>query len=133
MEQERIANLKGAFQIYDKELKEAHEKHLLDSNVVIRFECREGYNRTFDHIVTDYEKAIDSDVTYLVDTITTVSNKVYIRVSNKKYLRDFWISTSKFDVKFDRNSASQMDIAPTILDFLNLEIPEKMDGRSLLK
>jgi len=37
------------------------------------------------------------------------------------------------NVKVDRGSASQMDIAPTVLDALGISIPEKMDGGSLFK
>ncbi len=37
------------------------------------------------------------------------------------------------NVKLNHTSASQLDIAPTIYDILNLQIPEEIDGKSLLK
>lgn len=36
------------------------------------------------------------------------------------------------NIKFDADSASQMDVAPTVLDFLGVEIPENIDGKSLI-
>jgi len=36
------------------------------------------------------------------------------------------------NVKIDRESASQMDVAPTVLDAVGVKVPESMDGRSLL-
>jgi len=37
------------------------------------------------------------------------------------------------NAKFNKSSASQMDVAPTILDSLGIKIPEDIDGISLLK
>jgi len=36
------------------------------------------------------------------------------------------------NIKFNKKSASQMDIAPTVLDALGIEIPQNLDGKSLL-
>ncbi len=37
------------------------------------------------------------------------------------------------NIKINKTSASQMDVAPTILDALNVTIPKEMDGRSLIR
>ena len=37
------------------------------------------------------------------------------------------------NIKINKKEASQMDVAPTILDALGIEIPEGIDGKSLLK
>lgn len=37
------------------------------------------------------------------------------------------------NIKLNEESATQVDVVPTILDALGIEIPEEIDGRSLLK
>ena len=37
------------------------------------------------------------------------------------------------NIKIEKDSFSQMDIAPTVLDALGVNVPESMDGKSLLK
>lgn len=88
------------------ELSEAIEKGLLDSNCIINFEFMEGYNRSFDHLVEDYEVASEEDVVFMIDTISSNDNTSYLRVTNTKFVRNLWISSSEFNVKFDRNFES---------------------------
>ena len=88
------------------ELSEAVQKNLLDSNCVIRFEFMEGYSRSFDHLVEDYEAASNDDVVFMIDTMSSNENTSYLRITNTKFVRNLWISSSEFNVKFDRNFES---------------------------
>jgi predicted AlkP superfamily phosphohydrolase/phosphomutase len=63
-------------------------------------------------VLADNEKIWDGD--HLVDP---------------KFVPGILFSNAKFNVE----SASQMDVAPTILDAIGIEVPEAIDGKSLLR
>ncbi len=87
-------------------LKLAEQKSVLNENCVIRFSFNEGYSRTFTHIVKPYEKATEDDVDFAVLKERSSDGRLLLRVNNKKFVQDLWISSSKFNVKVTQNFES---------------------------
>ena len=91
-------------------LSEIDTNDLLKENVLIVFQFKDyqgEYNsRVFDNIVSEYEKATTTDVGLTIDKIDTISKTAVLKVENLKFVRNLWISSSKFGIKFDRNFVS---------------------------
>ena len=103
----------------------------LDCNSVLVFtfndEAGQRVTRSFDNIVTDYEKAISTDVDLTIDSVNEQEKTLVLRINTSKYLRNLWVSSIKFGIKFDRNFESilpgghqvllQYETLPAVDDF----------------
>jgi beta-mannosidase len=82
----------------------------INTNAVltIDFENEQGerITRTFDHLRAEYEKAKEEDVVLSIVSVDKESKSLVLNVSNTKYLRNLWISSSEFGLKFDSNFES---------------------------
>ncbi|MGB0915638.1 MAG: hypothetical protein ACPGVI_06170, partial [Crocinitomicaceae bacterium] len=92
------------------DLTDSNLMSVLTNNAIITFDFQDEngvvQSRSFDHIVSEYDKALQESVKLSVVSVDESSNKMVISVETKTYLRNLWISSSEFGVKFNRNFES---------------------------
>lgn len=100
------------------DLTDSNLMSVLTNNAIITFDFQDEngvvQSRSFDHIVSEYDKALQESVKLSVVSVDESSNKMVISVETKTYLRNLWISSSEFGVKFNRNFES---LLPGIHEF----------------
>lgn len=105
IELSRQVNGQGSQQLCMKTLKEDLKK--MNAHLVFTWKDHRGetHVRSYDNITTAKEKAPESAVK--MDYAPTFDrNSGTITIETTKFLKDFWISSNKFGVKFDRNFQS---------------------------
>lgn len=80
---------------------------LSKSNCVVKFTWNDAegkkLTRNFANIKSDYKKAKKDDVSLSIDSIDTVARTAVISIENKHFVKDFWLTSSKFGVRFKSN------------------------------
>ena len=64
------------------------------------------FTRTFDFINQDYEKATSADFELTVISPELGGDSLIVKVLVKKFAADFWLSSTQFNLHFDRNFES---------------------------
>lgn len=76
-------------------------------NYLVRFDWKDqngsSHTRTFSHTPQVYQKATEGDVSISLGEIDPVGKTVKLMVDTKKYLKNFWIYSSKAGNTFDQN------------------------------
>jgi beta-mannosidase len=94
------------------------KKDLANQNCVIRFDWEnangEKKKRTFSQLPVVYKKAESSDISIEFGSIDPISKTAILFVRNKKYVRNFWLYSSKGGVKFNTNF---VDLIPGLHEF----------------
>jgi beta-mannosidase len=89
------------------------KKDAAGANYYVRFDWKDQHGkqhfRTFSHTPQTYTRAIDEDISISFGDIDQTSRTVKIIVDVKKFLKNFWIYSSKAGNEFDRNF---MDLIP---------------------
>lgn len=98
-------NGQGSQQLCMKTVKDDLQK--MNAHLVFSWKDRTGMTqfRTYDNIKMDREKAEKSAV-QMAYSPAAVAGKGVITIETTKFLKDFWISSDKFGVKFDHNFQS---------------------------
>ncbi len=85
----------------------------LKKNYNIRFNWKdvknENKSRVFSETPIAYKKAEASDVKLYMTDIDLASKSAVLHIENKKFLKDFWLYSSKLGIRFERNF---MDLLP---------------------
>ena len=94
----------GSSQIIN--LKLAEKKGVFKKNCVVVFSMGKTYSRSFTHIVNSYNKASSEDVDFEIIPGRLEDGKIILKITNRHFLQDVWISSSKFNVHFSQNFES---------------------------
>ena len=82
----------------------------LNGNAVLSFsfdnENGERVTRNFDHIATEFDKAKEQDVVLSIDSVDEANKSMILNISNSKYVRNLWVSSKDFGLKFSQNFES---------------------------
>ena len=78
-------------------------QNTLSANGLIQFSIDSLYKRSFDNIVTSYVKANERTVSYELVPSAVNSEMYLLTIKNEEFLRDLWVSSTQFGVKFDQN------------------------------
>lgn len=77
------------------------------SNLLIQFTWNnavgERFTRNFANIKSSYKTAESSDIQLSIDSIDTIAKTAVIVVENERFVRNFWLTSDKFGVKFSSN------------------------------
>ena len=75
----------------------------------------------------DYERATDEDISLTIEKLNSDEKTATIKIETTKFLRNFWLSSDKFGVRFDSNFKSLLpgsnyitisfDVLPEVEDF----------------
>jgi len=80
---------------------------LAKSNFVVKFTWNDAqgkkFTRNFANIKNDYKTAKEDDVSLSIDSIDPISKTAIISIENKRFVKDFWLTSSKFGVRFKSN------------------------------
>ena len=111
LENDMSLNINGAGSV-KLDLSLLHAQRIFDKNVVLVFQFKdhEGQHctRQFEHIVTKYQKAKKKEVLIAYEKINHDSKTAIIKIDNKKFLRNLWISSDITGVRFDKNFISYL-------------------------
>ncbi len=81
-----------------------------EANALIVFQYKDNngghFSRSFEHIVNDYPRASINDVQISMEKLNETDKTAVLKVSTTKFLRNFWISSTKEGVRFDVNFQS---------------------------
>jgi beta-mannosidase len=106
------------------------KKELSGKNYFIRFAWKnskgEQKTRTFSNLTSAYKKADNADVSIKIKSVSAESKTAIITIENKKYVRNCWLYSNVFGVKFDSNFN---DLLPGIHEFeiKFIDIPKDKD------
>ena len=82
-------------------------EEMTKSNLLVKFTWNnatgEKLTRNFANIKSDYKSAKADDITLSIEAIDSVAKTAVISVENKRFVRDFWLTSNKFGVKFKSN------------------------------
>lgn len=82
-------------------------EEMTKSNLLVKFTWNnatgEKLTRNFANIKSDYKSAKADDITLSIEAIDSVAKTAVISVENKRFVRDFWLTSNKFGVKFNSN------------------------------
>ena len=82
----------------------------VDSNFLIIFKYKDNRgkhsSRIFEHLPNSYEKAVSEDVSISLQRIDSETKTATVKIETNKFLRNLWLSSSKFGVRFDKNFES---------------------------
>lgn len=77
------------------------------SNFVVKFTWNDAqgksYTRNFANIKDEYKSAKEDDISLSINSIDTIAKTALISVENKRFVRDFWLTSSKFGVRYKSN------------------------------
>ncbi len=77
------------------------------SNFVVKFTWNdaqgESFTRNFANIKNEYKTAKAEDISLSLHSIDTSAKTAIISIENKRFVRDFWLSSSQFGLKFSAN------------------------------
>ena len=122
-------NGQGSQKLCMKTVKEDLEK--MNAHLVFTWKDEDGnsFSRSYDNIKLDREKAAESSVSMSFDP-SSDNGKGVITIETKRFLKDFWISSDKFGVKFDRNFQSLLPGTHTF-EITFEETPELLDFKMM--
>lgn len=82
-------------------------KEILKKNVLIQFSWNDAKGNTFSrnyvNKINDYTIAPATDVTVKIESLDATNKTAVLKITNKRFVRNFWISSDKFGVKFSSN------------------------------
>lgn len=77
------------------------------SNLLVKFTWNNAkggsFTRDFANIKNDYKKAKIEDIRLTIDAIDETAKTAVISIENQRFVRDFWLTSSQFGVKFSSN------------------------------
>ena len=76
--------------------------------IIFKFKDNRGKHssRIFEHLPSTYDKAIKEDISISFQRIDPETKTATIKIETNKFLRNLWLSSSKFGVRFDKNFES---------------------------
>ena len=84
-----------------------NSKKWLNQNAIIQFSWNDvngnAISRDYVNKVSDYTIAAASDVSLQIEEIDKVNKTAVLRITNKRFVRNFWVSSEQFGVNFDSN------------------------------